>query len=410
MSKKKLLFFHHCGTVGGAGISGLNCLNSIPKEKYDITVYSVSNPDNMVKIFRENGYRVIEGGNTPVSFTHCVGSEKFALSPKAMINYSRVNKNKVQIEKVIAEEKPDVVVANSMTLFWIGKIAKQYGAETICFFRETYIKGFFGIRTNHIKKNLSEYFDKIAFISNYELVRSESIKSYKTTIYNMVRSEGYDKYNKDEARELLSLDKNDFYVLFVGGINQLKGTLVLLRAISRIKDERIKVLLVGGTYEQMKTNAYPTDIKRKIKGIFAKNYSRKCLECIDRNTLRDRIVFFSSQSDIAPFYRASDLLVFSMTAPHQARPLFEAGYARIPVVVTDFENIKELVDNNSGYFFKNRNDIQLAELIEDIKVNYGETESKVAMNYENTMARHSPEVYKKQIVDLLERKNNEDKL
>ena len=273
-----------------------------------------------------------------------------------------------------------------MTLFWVGKIAKKYNAETVCFFRETYIRGLIGLRTAYIKNNLSKYFDKIAFISNYELVRSKGIKSYKVTIYNMVCEEGYDRYTKSEARDLLSLDDNNFYVLFVGGINQLKGTLELLKAFSRIND------------------AFPTDIKRRIKSLFVKNYSIKCLDYIDKHNLKERIVFFSSQNDIAPFYRASDLLVFPMTAPHQARPLFEAGYARIPVVITDFENIKELVDNSSGYLFENRKCDQLAQTIEYVKNNYEESQEKVELNYKNTISRHSPVVYKKQIEKLLEGK------
>lgn len=404
MSKKKMLFFHHCGTVGGAGISGLNFLNSVPKELYDVTVYSVSSPDNMVRIFRENGYRVIEGGDCPASFTHCVGSKKSALSLKAILNYLTVERQKKTVDRIIAEEKPDIVVANSMTLFWIGKIAKRYGAETICFFRETYIRGLFGVRTAYIKHSLSKYFDKIAFISNYELVRSKKIKSQKATIYNMVRADGYDRYSKSEARRLLSLEDDRFYVLFVGGVNQLKGTLELLRALGEIKDESIKVLFVGGTYEQLLKNASPTDIKRKIKGLFSKNYSKKCLDCINKHDLRDRIVFFPSQSDIAPFYRAADILAFPMTAPHQARPLFEAGYAKIPVVITDFENIKELVDEGSGYLFENRNYKQLAKIIEDVKNSYASSQKKVECNYSNTIARHSPEVYKEQIERLLEGK------
>lgn len=402
MSKKKMLFFHHCGTVGGAGISGLNFLNSVPKDLYDVTVYSVSSPDNMVRIFRENGYRVIEGGSCPASFTHCVGSKKLAVSPKAIMNYLAVKRQEKTVDKVICDEKPDVVVANSMTLFWIGKIAKKYGAETICFFRETYIRGLFGIRTSYIKRNLSKYFDKIAFISNYELVRSKSIKSQKTTIYNMIREEGYDRYGKEEARKKISLEDDKFYVLFVGGVNQLKGTLELFKALDKIEDKDIKVLFVGGTYEQLQKNATPTDLKRKIKGMFSKNYSKKCLEFIDNHGLRDRIVFFPSQSDIAPFFRASDILAFPMTAPHQARPLFEAGYARIPVVVTDFDNIKELVDENSGYLFENRNYKELAEIINYVKNNYSESQKKVELNYKNTIARHSPEVYKRQIERLLE--------
>ena len=401
MAKKKLLFFHHCGTVGGAGISGRGFLNSIPRELYDITVCSVSVPDNMVRVFRESGYRVIEAGQTPVSFTHCVGSEKCALSPYALLNYIKVWRDRKNVERIIREEKPDVVVANSMTLFWIGKLAKQYGAETICFFRETYIHGWFGVRTAMIKSQLSKYFDKIAFISNYELTRSETIKSKKKTIYNVVPKDGYDRYSKEQARQLLGLDEKTFYVLYVGGINQLKGALVLLKAFSRITDRDIKLLFVGGTLEQMKKNAAPTDFKRRLKAVFSKNYSRRCLDCVEENGLQDRIVFFPSQSDIAPFYRAADVLAFPMTAPHQARPLFEAGYAKIPVVITDFENIYELVDSSSGYLFQNKNHEQLAQLLMDIKNNYEDTHSRVERNYENTIARHSPEVYRQQIEDLL---------
>lgn len=401
MSKKKMLFFHHCGTVGGAGISGLSFLNSVPKEQYNITVCSVSVPDNMVHLFEDNGYQVIPCGEAPTALTHCVGGEKAAFSPYALINYVKVWRDTKTVEKIIGMEKPDVVVANSMTLFWIGKIAKKHGAETICFFRETYIHGWFGLRTAIIKSQLSKYFDKIAFISNYELVRSKKINSKKKTIYNMVPRSGYDRYTKDQARAHLGLDKESFYVLYVGGVNRLKGALVLLKAFSRITDKHIKLLFVGGTMAQMEKNAKATDWKRRVKYLFSKNYNLQCLSCVKENHLEEKIVFFPGQNDISPFYCAADLLVFPMIAPHQARPLFEAGYAKIPVIITDFENIYDVVDENSGYLFQNKNDAQLARMIEDIKNDYNSTVDRVQCNYNNTIARHSPEIYKQQIEELL---------
>ena len=154
-----MLFFHHCGTVGGAGISGLGFLSSVPKDRYDITVCTVSLPDNMANLFWKNGFRVIKSGSTPTSFAHCVGSKMAALSPRAFINYAKILRDRKKISCILQQEKPDVVVVNSMTLFWIGKLAKKYNAETICFFRETYIHGWFGIRTAMIKSQLSKYFD-----------------------------------------------------------------------------------------------------------------------------------------------------------------------------------------------------------------------------------------------------------
>lgn len=399
--KKKMLFFHHCGTIGGAGISGLNFLNSVPKDTYEIVVYCTSIPANMAALFRENGYTVLEGRQGPVAFTHCVGSEKSAVSPKAFLNYYRVWKNRKAIDAVIREQKPDLVVVNSMTLFWIGKIAKKYHIKTLCFFRETYIKGLLGVRTGYIKRCLSNYFDAVSFISNYEMERSERIQSLKRTIYNMVRPDGYDAYTKDEARKRLGLDGDSFYVLFVGGVNRLKGTLVLLRAMEYIRDDRIKLLFVGSSLETMRANAKNAKGLKKLKRVFSKDYNTLCLEEIEKGNLKERIAFFGSQKDIAPFYKAADVLAFPMTRPHQARPLFEAGYAKIPVIITDFENIRELVDETSGYLFKNGNSEELAALIQKIKDNYEETKPITQRNYENTYRRHSPAVYSQQIQALL---------
>ena len=398
--KKKMLFFHHCGTIGGASISGLCFLDSVPKDRYDITVYTVSDPDQVVQKYRHSGYRVVEGGSHPASFSHCVGGKMFALSPGAIRNYLSVKRSRKVVDKVIAEEKPDVVVVNSMTLFWVGKIAKAYGAETICFFRETYIHGLFGVRTGMIKRHLSRYFDKIAFISNYELVRSKKVACDKRTIYNMVPQDNYDRYTKSQAREMLGLDKDSFFVLFVGGLSPLKGTRVLLKAFSRIHDSNIKLLFVGRTLQQIEEAAAARSFKQKIKHPFSGNYAKSCLKWIRKN--QDQIVFFPSQSDISPFYCGADVLVFPMTQPHQARPLFEAGYAKIPVIVTDFENIQELVDADSGYLFENKNDTQLADLICKIKNKQTDIQQRVERNYQNTVARHAPVVYRKQIEELLD--------
>ena len=398
--KKKLLFFHHCGTVGGAGISGLNFLNCVPKENYEIIIYTVSNPEGMATLYNEKGYTVCKSGADPVAFTHCVGSEKFALSPRALLNYYKVSRSKKSVEQIIVREKPDVVVANSMTLFWIGKIAKKYNAQTICFFRETYIEGLFGIRTKHIKNNLSKYFDKIAFISNYELVRSAEIKSQKMTIYNMVQPDGYDRYTQEEARDSLGLPKDNFYILYVGGFNELKGAKVLLEAMSLIQNTNIKVLFVGGDLNDIAPKKNEGNTLKRIKNCFIKSYNTKCAQLINKYQLQDKVIFFKNQKDISRFYCAANALVFPMIKPHQARPIFEAGYAKIPVIVTNFENIKELADESTCFLFKNKDYKDLATKIEYVYNHPEEGTAKVLKNYENTLKRHGPQTYKEQI-DLL---------
>ena len=49
-----------------------------------------------------------------------------------------------------------------------------------------------------------------------------------------------------------------------------------------------------------------------------------------------------------------------------ARPIYEAGIAKKPVVVTDFENTREFLDETNGWTFKKGNARMLARRIDDM--------------------------------------------
>ena len=75
-----VLFFHHCGLVGGAGISGINFLRCLPRNK-KIVVYSESKTsDQMINLFRSLNCELIDGFDSPVSYNYCVGAELKMLS------------------------------------------------------------------------------------------------------------------------------------------------------------------------------------------------------------------------------------------------------------------------------------------------------------------------------------------
>jgi len=85
MQKKKLLFFHHYGLIGGAGLSGAQVLAAIPQDLYDITVCcSTATGTQMLDYYRNMGLRVIDGGTTPWGYTHYSGAETLLLSRRAI--------------------------------------------------------------------------------------------------------------------------------------------------------------------------------------------------------------------------------------------------------------------------------------------------------------------------------------
>jgi glycosyltransferase involved in cell wall biosynthesis len=402
-SKKKILFFHHCATIGGAGLSGLNVLKAIPKEKYDVTVYCNSEIPDMAELYRNAGFNVIFAGKSPAVFVHFSGGELFALSPNAIINYISIYLDRKNIFTAINKIQPDIVIINSMTLFWIGKIAKKINAETICFFRETFAKNLLGIRNKIIRFNLNKYIDKISFISKYDQDKCKNLNCQCTTIYNMIPHQDFLKLSKPKTIEYLGLNEKNYNVLYVGGMSPLKGAIVAIRALSRVKNQNIKLVFIGFNWDgNKKLFSHCISIKSKIKYMLGIDYEANCINYIIENRLKDRILFFDVQKDISPFYVACDALISPSTKPHQARPIFEAGFAKIPVIASDFPNIRESIDEESGFLFKNKDSEELAFILDSISKNPRSYTEKIITNYKKTMNRHVADIFNPSIVNLLE--------
>jgi glycosyltransferase involved in cell wall biosynthesis len=401
VAKKIILFFHHSDLIGGAGISGLNVLKAIPKDNFDIIVFCKSNGGQMPEKFRENGFKVIEDRKAPTFYRHCVGSECGFFSISHLTNIINIIRNFKMINKVIDEVNPNIVIVNSMTLFWIGKIAKRKNKKTICFFRETYIKGAIGIRTANIKKSLSKYFDKVAFISKYDCDNNKSIHSKKYVIYNMVDSKPFLIKNESEINTELNIERNYFNILYLGGLNKLKGAHVILEAISKVKNQNVRLIFVGYQWNGQPKKVSIKRVITKLRCILNIDYEKKFIDFIIDNDLKSKIKFYPSQKDIAPFYSLCNAIVFPATKPHQARPIFEAGLAKIPVIVTKFDNLKEFINDNNGYLFENNNSDNLASIIDTISLYPDDFKNKVENNFNLTKSRHSETVFKTHIENLL---------
>ena len=400
--KKKILFLNHCPAIGGAGISGLNVLNAINKDQYDIVVYCTSTSNQMLDMFKGCGYNVIAGGNSPVIFSHFSGAEKFIFSRTAIINYVQIFKDRKKIIRIIEDLKPDIVIMNSMTLFWIGKIAKKFGAKTICIFQETYTNGIIGLRTAYIKHQLTKYTDSISFISAYDMNQNKKLNCMKRLIYNAVKEEDYANLNKSEAKRELNLQGNKYCILYVGGMSKLKGAHIIISAMRYLTVKNAVLIFVGYSWNGKKKKLSDCkNIKQKLKYILKMDYEAICIDYIIKHGLSGKISFYPHQRNIAKFYAACDILVFPATKPHQARPLIEAGYARIPAVVTNFPNYNEFRGNGYFYTFENGDYFHLAKIINEA-LNSDKNAAMVEENYKSTVSRHNERNYKMQIQNLIE--------
>jgi glycosyltransferase involved in cell wall biosynthesis len=186
-------------------------------------------------------------------------------------------------------------------------------------------------------------------------------------------------------------------------MTEYKGAVIAINAMKYISNPEIKLVFVGYNW-----NGKPIKLKdkkgilRKIKFLLGANYETNVINRIINERLQERILFFPNQKNIAPFYKACDCLIQPITKPHQARPVFEAGFSRIPVIITDFPQINELCDEENSYLFENKNSKKLAEKIMQVYNFPLDAQLKVENNYKRVVERHSFSKYKIQINKLFQ--------
>lgn len=387
---KKLLIIHHWGGIGGAGLSLLHIIRSIDNTRYQIYVVCPSHPNEMMKALENEKCIVVTAEKATTNFNHYNGGIKYAFSPRTISNFMNILKEKKRISKYINDISPDVLIVNSMTLFWVGKIAKRMGLRTICFHRETYQKGLFGFRTSIIKRGLSKWFDKVAFISKYDLEITGKIQSKTQLIYDRVDFNLFTSYSPEVAREKLGLAKNYKYILFLGGMSKLKGAEVAINAMKYIHDENVKLVFVGDieSVDELNKNKVKS-VKDILKSIIGDNTRLNIYRYIRRNNLEKKIIF--KKRTICPevFYSACNLIVFPSTLAHQSRPIYEAGIAKIPIIITDFPETSEFAKNGvTAITFENKNAKELAKKIEILMDGEMDINYIIENNYQQSLKDH----------------------
>jgi len=334
--RKRLLVLNHATTLGGASLSLEHILKSIDTSEFDISVYCRSDRQDFALHLESLGFNVIYGGSGPTPFAHFSGAEFPAFSVSAIANVARILRDCVGISRVLSK-RFDLVIVNSMTLFWVGRLARSYGSRTAMFHRETFIRGRFGLRTGLIRHELLHGFDGVAYISEFDRSAAGDFRAASTVISDKVDPSAYADIGRRQARRHLGIP-DGYYVLHLGGASRLKGPDTILRALELI-DQEVSLIFLGAESSQdmSREGSYRGSRLRS----HADDYGKLLQRLANSATLKERVLFRAASSDVNLYYLASDLVVFPSSSPHQARPIYEAGAARRLILLSDFPNTKE---------------------------------------------------------------------
>lgn len=396
---KKVLFIHHNTISVGAGLSALQIVGNIPQKSYDITVCMPNGEGDLASKFEAMGVKVRNEIPCTCTYTHVSGYHYNVFSISHIHNVFELLRAKKTIENVIEEEKPDIVIVNSMTLFWIGKIAKRAGAKTVCFDRETYCHGMFGVRTRYIKSKLNRDFDKIVFLSEYDMMQTGKNFDKYVKITDKVDPVLYEKINKNETRRELKLPCDEKLILYTGGISTLKGIEVILQAVNFMKINAKLIILQYNKATAPKSGL--RGIRQKIQRWRGKDVNYWVEQYIKENNLENKLILRGRTDEVEKYFVACDMVVFPSQEAHQARPIFEAGVSKRPIVASAFENTREFLDETNGWSIKYDDVEKWAKTCDEILRNGTETALKIQNNYIRSIATNSIETLKNEIGNLL---------
>jgi glycosyltransferase involved in cell wall biosynthesis len=140
-------------------------------------------------------------------------------------------------------------------------------------------------------------------------------------------------FDRRAGRSRLGLSDADLAVVFVAQGNfEHKGLPLLLEAIQRIDDGRLKLVVVGGRPDLVRT------------------YQRTVM----RMELGERVTFAGWQDDVRPFLWASDALALPSAYETFSLVLREAAAVGLPLVVTETHGTGDLVINGETGFVVER--------------------------------------------------------
>jgi glycosyltransferase involved in cell wall biosynthesis len=397
--KKKVLLIHHSGLIGGAGVSFYNLWLTL-QNRFEVVGYVPDEPPDFMNDLRAKGLRPRFFRFRLGKITYYSGGNRL-LNLKFWYHFLHILFQYKYWKNVISNEKPDLVIVNSKVLCWMGILFKRAGIKSICFVRET-ILGNPKNLVNRFIRSLLENFQLVTFLSNYDKQQtalSNTISIVATDYLDPCKYKNV--IDKKVACSRLGINPNTFNVLYVGGINELKGIDIAIKALSLL-DNQVSLIVAGADSGLVKEKGLRGLILKVKKGKII-NFSKSIKKRIKENNLEKNVFIIGVQTEMVTAYSACDLLIFPMKKPHQARPAFEVGVQKKPVVISDFPNIREFVVNGeNGVTFEPNNPNSLSKVIQDLMNNPELLKQYGNRNYEYTMKYHTEGYAIKELINKIE--------
>jgi glycosyltransferase involved in cell wall biosynthesis len=212
--------------------------------------------DTLATFYDSHGFEVIKADWID-TYEHTQAVSYSVLNPFGLLYELRqqfnISKARRHTRALVEKIQPDIVHLNSVVLLGSAMEVSAMGVPLVWHVREPSVKGLFGKRTRKIIKALRTLPDRTIFICKADK-KSWGDPENGTVVYNFIDFEKFYKTMKAKPEWGIDDSGNTFYVLFLGGMNKVKGTIVMMRAFAKFRalnpGKKIKLIFAAGKYNR----------------------------------------------------------------------------------------------------------------------------------------------------------------
>lgn len=291
-----------------------------------------------------------------------------------------------QLKKALRTENFDIIHCNTPSASFYSRIASinsksriYYTAHGFHFYKGSRITSVF---YKFIEKVMSKFTNVLITMNKEDFEASQKFKTNARKY--IIPGVGIDtSINPDKAllkisRSDFDIQINDFLLVTVGELNKNKNQIVMLKALKKLSNKQIHLILCG--------------VGKKEKQL--KKY-------VKRQKMSDNVHFLGFRKDVLQVLLLSDLFILMSKREGLPRSIQEAMHAGLPCIVSDTRGSRDLViDGFGGYVIKNDAGI-LATKIIDLFDNKDEREKFGKFN-QSQAAKYDFKIVVKQMSDIYE--------
>ncbi|NKD56998.1 glycosyltransferase family 4 protein [Haematospirillum jordaniae] len=262
--------------------------------------------------------------------------------PMASKNPCRLRANTDALRSLIREHGVSLVHVRSRAPGWAAlRAARSEGVPLVTTFHGTYNLGLLGIKRPYNKVMVMG--DRVIAISRF--IRGHILDHYLPDdgpVRVIHRGVDISRFDPDRvsAERMIQLSRKwrlsdgEPVIMLPGRLTRWKGQLLLIDALSRLKDRRFRCILVGS--DQGRTS-----------------FRRKLERAVIRAGLEDRVLLAGECNDMPAAYMVSDVVVSASTDPEAFGRVCAEGQAMgRPVVAPDHGAAPEIVEpGRTGWLF-----------------------------------------------------------